>query len=531
MSENIDKSKKIENENLQIQTYGKRIFNSQTVPEYLLEFLVVFLGKSNKDSTEIGFAKCLNEMRSIPYTKNPNIGLKRFIFFDKTKVDSRFQVDIEANNKINEILTKKIESTNYSSENVLHIIKNLLYGFSMVTRNRGWFAQSLMPICRDVVFCEAIGSKSKRKNMNFLENGYINLDTDVEFEFNQYAFQARGGEVYFLHLQQGLNLIKDEKGEEKAIFYQKELDSLILMLIDSYKDLGNITNWIQKTWIDYIEDSVDPEIENIEKELIENGTCQWIRDEYKRRSKYSVYEIINLLKTDINQFDKINLLSKGIVLQILRMMSEASYIQSRNDTNGNNRSWVTHFVTNGEADLKIKRLAVEVYKEVEEDIMIALSNKLNNIKSNEVLNVQDKKTQKSEIQLLKDAYDDSYKLLRKLGKDIGIITPIKGDNMRFTLSDDIIRFLILSTIPPASKMTLETFIDKLYRNFGIIIGPKQFNENASNRGLNFGSAAYLSYNLSQFQAILKRNGFLKELSDATAMVINPYNEIKGVESI
>lgn len=518
----------VSDQNLQIQTFGRRIFNSQTVQEYLLEFLIVFLGAKSKEDDSIGFSKVKEwDLEKVTYLKYPNMGLKRFIFFDKTKLDSRFTVDIDANNKINELLEKKIETQEYSSQTILNTIRDLLSGFSMVTGNRGWYAQSLMPICRETVFCEAIGLKAKRKSLSMSKGDYFDINTDECFEFKQYAFLARGGEAYFLHLLQGFNSIKNMDGKEKAIQCRDTLEKLILDLVDSYSDFGRISKWIQNNWTNYINENVEGNYS--ENDSTQEGRCQWISAEYERRSAFSVKEITNVLRADINEFEKINLLSKGIVVQVLRMMSEAAYIQSREDTNGNNRCWIIHFTSNNDADTKIKRLAVEVYKDVEEDMMIALANKLNLINNNGVVDETGIRKKKTAIQLLKDAYDDSYKLLRKLGKDIGIIVPLKGDNMRFTLSDDIIRFLVLALVPPSSKMTLDTFLRKLYKHYGIVIGPKQYNKYVNDRGLNLTDASYLKYNLDEFQVLLKKNGFLKELSDATAMVINPYNEVQGVE--
>jgi hypothetical protein len=36
-------------------------------------------------------------------------------------------------------------------------------------------------------------------------------------------------------------------------------------------------------------------------------------------------------------------------------------------------------------------------------------------------------------------------------------------------------------------------------------------------------------NVNAFQDFLKATGFLRELSDATSIVVNPYEELKGAE--
>ena len=80
-----------EMQNLQIQAYGRRITKDQTVPEYLLEFLLVFIGEQNN---EIGFDKVSEDCNhDVEYEVSTNIGLKRFIFFENSKLENRFEID------------------------------------------------------------------------------------------------------------------------------------------------------------------------------------------------------------------------------------------------------------------------------------------------------------------------------------------------------------------------------------------------------------------------------------------------------
>ena len=81
---------------------------------------------------------------------------------------------------------------------------------------------------------------------------------------------------------------------------------------------------------------------------------------------------------------------------------------------------------------------------------------------------------------------------------------------------------------PKKKMTLDMFLDNLYKHYGIIIGPNEYKislEKSSN-DMSDVLANSFAENLLAFQAFLKSTGFLKELSDATSIVINPYTEIK-----
>ena len=110
------------------------------------------------------------------------------------------------------------------------------------------------------------------------------------------------------------------------------------------------------------------------------------------------------------------------------------------------------------------------------------------------------------------------------------IIPIKGLYERFSLPEDCIRFLVLALIPPQKKMTLDMFLEKLYEKYRIVIGPNQYKRMVDLDNLNDKTLANsFNNNVQAFQEFLKATGFLKELSDATSIVFNPYEELKEAE--
>src|SRR5699024_9237642 len=129
---------------------------------------------------------------------------------------------------------------NYHKDDILDIIQELFYGFSSVTKNRGWFAQSLMPICKETIFPEAMGKKTSRKSLNFDDD---KMAIDTKFEFKENNFMARGGEVYYLHVLQGLHKIRKED-EELSDKLKDNIQSNILRLINSYPQMSTIAKWI-----------------------------------------------------------------------------------------------------------------------------------------------------------------------------------------------------------------------------------------------------------------------------------------------
>ena len=524
---NLNESELPEMQNLQIQAYGRRIKKDQTVPEYLLEFLLVFIGE---DNNKFGFDKVSEECNNpVEYKVDTNIGLKRFIFFENSKLDNRFEVDSRAYEKLRERLEKNMRVNSHHKEDVLDIIQELFYGFSSVTKNRGWFAQSLMPICKETIFPEAMGKKSLRKSLKFDE---AKIEIDTKFEFKEHNFMARGGEVYYLHVLQGLDKIRNEN-EEQYYELKNNIQSNIINLINSYPQMSTISKWINNIWNEFMADYCGEDIEDIKNKQKEQMSCRWITERYKRRSKHTVRELNNLLMCETCAFEKIDLLNTAIIMQTLRMMVESSKCISENKEE-TNPMWLIHVPSISEVDNKIKKLAVQEYKNIEEYMEISIAKMLERKKEKEeeikecnsgVAKKEKKK--KSDLTLLKDANDDSFKLLRKLGKDIGLITPLRGDNMRLSINDSIIRFLVLSLVEPETKITLRTFIKKLYKHYGIVIGPEEYNQYIQENNIDTNKdVSYLNYNLIEFQNLLRKNGFLRELSDATSIVENPYRKME-----
>lgn len=507
IKEGVDKD--FYKENLQIRTYGRRVIRDQTVIEYLLEFLLVFIGESNKTKyfDKINHFYINGKMfKFIDYSFDSKIALKRFLFLENSKHDNRFEIDEIANEKLKKELLKCIEDTEIKKDEVIKIIQNLLFGFSAVTKNRGWFAKSTFPICEELIFCEAMGKKSVRQNYNyFIDNSKINPKVDSGFEFNEHNFYARGGEVYYLHLLQGFEKIEKEEGVDIRNQYVFSIQNNLLKLFNSFPAISKVSQLILNVWKKYLINNTD----NYKKyENIVSLSCKWIRDEYQNRAVYTVKELENFLRNDLDLFEKYEILSCGMSMQILRMMTEHAFNMS-NQNVSNKLIWLMHFNSNLEYDIKIKLLAVENYKKIEEYMMNALTQFLS---ENE-----------DATTTLKKSYEDSHKLLRKLGKDIGLVIPLRGDNMRMTLSDNLIKFLVLSLLQPGQKITYNSFLEQLYEHFGIVIREDEFLLSRTESSLI--DVSYLNYNYLSFQNILKKNGFLRELSDAISIVLNPYEEV------
>lgn len=493
------KIRDVEKKNLQIQTYGHRLYRDQTFYEYLLEFLLIFVSQKSTGKTEerdqgFSFPKQFNE-KQLFYHPFPRMGLKRFIFLSRSEPEKRFQVDIDAFEHHRDFLKRRINISDSSldEEFILDILQDLLYGFNAIIGKRSWFAQSLLPVAPELIFCEAIGSKNKRESLNYERN--INV-VDSGFEFHRRNFMARGGEVYYLHVLQGL-----EKREE----IRRSLEIQLKGLITSIPQLSSIANFIQDTWEEY-------HYQNNNKEGLQIiTTAEWIPANYEERAEFSVLELMNLLNSLINPLEKITLLGLLILLQLMRLMCLQA---SKKLENSDSIEWVIDLTNDPNG--QIRKIATTSYIKVEEKVYSAIHTA--NIES--YRRNDEKARLKKDEEIFEDASKDTNRLFRKLGKDINFIIPPKGSQMRFSLSEQLLKLLVIILIEPGERMLLDSFLNKCYERYKIIIGPVEaklhWNEKSDIDWSSFND------NLEIFQQMLKDSGFLRDLSDATSIVENPF---------
>lgn len=485
---------------LQSYLFGHRIQDSQTKYEYLIEFLQVVISPKaveyNNKRYDCMFPvsddHCDSRMQYFPVSR---IGLKRFVFFPKSKLDGKAEVDKKAYEQcLNALEAKMIGGNSTQKKNTLAIMQSLLNGFSAVNQNRAWFDQNMLPVCPEVILPEGMGIKSWRQALDF-QTGSVEIDS--KFDFKKYTYMCRGGEVYYLHL---LNAINEYPAFKKVI--ERRLEEMI----SSFPQFSYLCNFIQNTWDDFM--AVPPE-EKEEKKLYKDLGA--IPTSFSVRNKYTLSELDNFLNSKCHPFEKMEIFSNGIILQMLRIM----YLAAATDKQSN--CWLIDVNSKGFENQEVKKAAVNAFKRNEETISSYLYDGLDELKDK--LSGEGK----DEAKIIKDAADDSYRLFRKLGKSLGIIIPNTGAGTRFSLSEEVIEFLVLSIIPPKHMITLNEFVDLLYEHFGMVIGSAQYKKEMDKGTLSYVSdLSFMEENKQAFAQKLKECGFLRDLSDATSIVENPY---------
>lgn len=485
-------SKTTEIKRIDTVIFGNRFHKDQTLYEYLIEFLLVFASAKSDDykSHKMKFHDLTDpSQQSLEYYFNPNMGLRRFIFYDKSKKDNSISLDEDAYQELRMALKQMLYSDDdYEDyEDMIDGIQDLLYGYAVVLRNRAWCAQNVLPLCPELLFCGANPNKRERKKIEEMSK-----EIDKLFAFDKRNFLARGGEVYYLHLLQGFK----ENDPRK-----EELEYLLTNLLtrDSQK-LSVLASQIQGTW----EECLGVE----EQDLICRLSCAFIpEDAYKDCESNSIDELITYLSNDISPIKRLDVLASGMMYQIMRMM----YCAVVKTLQIEPRKWIVH-IRNCQSDI-VKTLAVNNYHDIENDFVEALSMVGNEYFKDEL------------VKKINDSRKESLDIFKAKGKEIQAIIPPKGGNERFSLSENTVTFLVLSLIKPGEKMTYDMFLKKLYRHYGLIIGPDEYRKSVSKES-DKNLANYFNDNSECFQILLRQLGFLRELSDATSIVVNPYESVR-----
>lgn len=491
---NFDKSKA---PSLQSRLFGHRMKQSQTKYEYLIEFLQVAIAPKLNLKTEKTYT-CMFPIDpagmedGLSFFPETGMWLKRFVFLPKSKLEGKAEVDKTAYEHCVRELERHVEGGNEPTRrNSIAIIQNLLNGFSAVNQNRSWFDQNLLPICPEVILPEGMGVKSQRKSLSF-EIG--SADIDEKFDFHKYTYMCRGGEIYYLHLLNAVNQYPD---------YAPVIETRLNEMIHSFPQFSYLCHFVQNTWDNYM---MVPPSEKAERKLKKDLVA--IPLSFSKRNQFTLSELKNFLNSKMHPFEKMEILSYGIILQLMRMM----YVAAATEKDSN--CWVIDVNCKGHESAETKKAAITAFHHNEEVITHYLYRGLEEMRAELRGNDHD---------IIESAADDSYRLFRKLGKAIGIVIPVTGPGMRFSLSEEIIKFFVLSMIPPKSMITLNEFMELLYSHYQMVIGPEQYRMEMERGAVKqLGDLSFLEENKLAFSQKLKDCGFLRDLSDSTAIVENPY---------
>jgi len=482
---------------LQSRLFGHRIKPSQTKYEYLIEFLQVVIARKTNLRTEVDYGTEMFPVDedhvngNVKYCPVTRIGLKRFIFFPKSKMDGKAEVDKEAYNQcVLEIKKNIIGDSDRKKQECVDILQNLLLGFSVDNQNRSWFDQNMLPLCPEVILPEGMGVKTKRKGLKF-EKGCNKVDG--EFDYRRYTYMCRGGEIYYLHILNAINEFPQ---------YKEAIEKFLNIMLKSFPQFSEICEFVQATWDCYME--------IMDENNMTEKTLGVIPRAFSLRNQYTLMELENFLQSKSHPFEKMEIFANGMVLQILRLM----YLAAATEKESN--CWLIDVNWKGyDEHREIRKLAIASFKHNEEMI--------NNYLYDGLEKWRDQLSETDENKIIKNAATDSYKLFRRLGKTLGIVIPNTGPGIRFSLSEEVIKFLVLALIPPRGMVTMDEFLEALYKHYGMVIDEEQYRKEMERGSVKqLGDLSFLKGNREALAQKLKDCGFLRELSDDISIVENPY---------
>ena len=103
------------------------------------------------------------------------------------------------------------------------------------------------------------------------------------------------------------------------------------------------------------------------------------------------------------------------------------------------------------------------------------------------------------------------------GRDIGLVTKESAVSYYYSLSDELLYYMVLALVPPERPLPLSHFLSELKRRYHIVIGPHE----AHDQHYAIEEAEFVA-NEEQFKRKLQRNNLLINLSDSCDYVRNPF---------
>ncbi|MGB6407123.1 MAG: hypothetical protein WBF39_06575, partial [Planococcus donghaensis] len=322
------------------------------------------------------------------------------------------------------------------------------------------------------------------------------IKADKKFNFDQHAFMARGGEVYYLHVAQALQSATPECKQSITLGIKE--------MINGIEQLSQISKFIQNQWEEIVDNSKE---EDLNFHYIKK-TAEFIPSTYTKRGNYTVEEIHNLIRCELDPFEKIKLFGTLIAMQIIRLMTlQATETIKAEDS----QEWLIDLTNDSKSP--IRKIAVNSYRELEENVFRA-------VHYADLDSYLKKNSKMTATKALDAAAKDTNLLVRRLAKSIGLVIPVKGANMRFSLDEDLVKVLVLTLVAPGERLLFSTFLKKCYEHFKIIVGSKEAAQHFHEREMTH--LVDFDENEAAFQQLLKDCGFLRNLSDATSIVENPF---------
>ncbi len=518
-----------------IRLFGKRFIGEQSALELLAEFLAVAF--CEKRITETGRLSAplpdLDDLSSWPsgaslqYRPSVKLNLKLFAFLRASRIDTRHHAHKEHYEKLVKRLVERIRTGDGNARDVIDWLEELLHGFQGAGFNRAWCAQVFFPITPAFLTKETIWSNSVARR-----DGVDDWETVIEgfsryFSLSRRDFLARGGELLYLQLCNALATDPSALGEyvehlrrfERSLIAEEEADpkQLHRVLSEGLSVLKGQRSAAFERLIDAIE-NLDPETKAAVNQAQggESGwlACEWCPRESWQEGYLFAIEQSRVLRAMLDPVERIEMLTVGCALQVLRSLCAQS-ARYANIPRADAPLGYTWLIAPPEGASKPLQLASQRNLQVVQGL-------IQGALRTPALFENARRDSIAVDRLYREA-DTKYghKLFLSLGKKLGLVVPKRGPAARFTMTDDILRYLVLALLRPGERCTYDTFLKRLHLHYGIAVEGGSLSRAAIWSGLP-ASQAMQPGDRGWLAASLRAGGFLVELSDACSIVRNTY---------
>lgn len=510
--------------NLAISLFGNRFHGDQSVVEYLAEFLLVLASdkKAGGDRHDAFFPA--GELAG--YFPEHGLSLKLIAFFKTSKQEARHASHKRAYLDGLERLRERLDASTSPTEadDFLHGIQGLLGGFVGVAANRAWNAQAFLPASKALLAREVMWSHTGARKNHPTTTDWA--QTKKHFQVNKHNFFARGGEHLYLQLAQLLRRMDDDvlvefrnrQGYEHLLANAATLRSdLERGLADLLSDEGDDLGRLAKLVTDAVQ-GCDADKLPVPPSVADMATFGWVPSTCLPEAQLFAWELDNLLAAAMDPLQRIEALQLLAVLHVMRTLCFQAMrcTPASAETLAFAGQYVWVAAPPGRGGGELRHLAERSYQALEKRMTLTLR-----AGTFPLGPITKKGPPKTPQESWRTAELLGPKLMRKLGKAVGMVVPYTGDGMRFRLTDEAIRMLVPALLPPGARLSAEAFERRLYHHFGLVLGGDMATKAAAWATPDATPKADWP-RATWFADALAAGGFLIPLSDAVSMVQNPH---------
>lgn len=516
-------------ENPAIQLYGNRLFSDQTISELLSEFLLVVFSPKRTGHTVFETALPSREQlfawndKPLKYAPKARLNLKLFSFLGASRLESRHQTHrVHHEQLIQRLHGQILVDDPEHKQDIIRTIENLFLGFQGAGSGRTWCAQSFLPISSGFLSGESIWKQTKAERDN-VDDWYELIGHRASyFDMNQHLFFARGGELLYLQVCNALRQPHDRiaawcrDGVLGLTKYEQDPEWLHTQLNESLQNLMNFCPHTLTALAEFIDsrlDSITTESTDgteSDRRFVSTGWCN--AESWMEGYLFAV-DLLRLMQSNLDVVERIYLLETACSMQVLRTMAMQSMRLMSGAESCCGPDYRLAVSAPEENRPVIRRLSQQSVKAIEKMIFQSLRSDTIELPKDEI-----KRNSK-----LKEA-DSRYgsKLFVGLSKRLGLVVPKRGAGARFVLNEQLLRLLVVTTVPVGGRLTFDTFKQLLERRHGLVFDAKGL-DRASERLC--GKGIYLPADTDQWlQEMLEAAGFLIHLSDSCALIHNPADD-------